>query len=371
MKKVLYILLLTASTQLFAQDPTSSHFSLNSLNLNPALTGINMNARVGVNYRNQWAGIPGKFETYNCWADIYNPAFNGGLGLLAIQDISGEGFFKTTTIGLFQSYEKTVPRIIRIRAGYNVTVVNKSIDWSKLVFSDQLDATHGEIYASNIDRAYPQKTFVDFSAGMMLDFKMIKRGRSIITNSVGYATAHLTQPNESFSGTPEQRLPRKHRLHYTMTIEVKNTEEAKSKSSFFISPNIIYERQGLGSGKGVAPYKNEAQFSTLNVGLYAMKQPMMAGLFYRKKHAGGFKDNDALICFLGLKFNPRKTTSMKFGYSYDVTVSKLATNSMGSHELSLTFEFLDAKLGRKNAAMKKRRKKEIECEDFGTRSFVF
>ncbi len=357
MKNILFIFFLLIELKLSAQDPASSQFFSNPLYLNPAFAGIRYDARLGADYRNQWNAIPGKFVTYNAWADIFNPFLKGGFGLLALQDVSGEGALKTTSFGIIQSFEEFIPHIIRFRAGYNVTVTNKRIDWSKLVFSDQLDAVQGQVNSTSAPIGNSDgKTFVDFSAGGMIDVPAYKKIHNvIITATIGYSANHLTQPNDALSGSEYGVLPRKHTVHGTLTIEFLNY--IKDKKPFYISPNVIYEKQ--------------AKFTTTNVGFYAMRKPMIAGLFYRKRTFTSFKDQDSFILFVGLCHDIKKNRIFRMGYSYDFTINHLATNTMGSHEISLSMEFMNKKLFAKNARIKKRNKRAVECTDFGDRSFIF
>ena len=315
---------------------------------------MNHDARVGGNYRNQWPRIPGKWVTYNAFADIYVPPLMGGLGLIAMQDVAGEGLLKTSSIGICQSFERPIPKIVRIRAGYNVTVVSKKIDFSKLTFSDQLDPYRGNIYQTAA-QAPNARTFIDFQAGFILDFPHIKIGNSRIDNTVGMSFNHLTQPNQSLTGGANAPLPLKNTFHYTMMISVGN--DNPNEKSFYVSPNFIYEKQN--------------NFRTFNFGVYVTQDPIIAGIFFRKKEVGGFTDSDALILYLALKSNLNKYTTMRFGYSYDLTVSGLAANTFGSHELSLIFEWKDTVLRAKGKKKGKNGKKVDDCMDFGFKSMVF
>ena len=54
----------------------------------------------------------------------------------------------------------------------------------------------------------------------------------------------------------------------------------------------------------------------------------MVGVWYRN----GLENSDAFIFMLGFQ-----QETYKIGYSYDITVSKLANNTAGSHEISLGF----------------------------------
>lgn len=83
------------------------------------------------------------------------------------------------------------------------------------------------------------------------------------------------------------------------------------------------------------------------------------------------KDQDSFILFVGLCHDIKKNRIFQMGYSYDFTINHLATNTMGSHEISLSMEFMNKKLFAKNARIKKRNKRAVECTDFGDRSFIF
>ena len=150
-------------------------------------------------------------------------------------------------------------------------------------------------------------------------------------------------------------MPLKHTVHGTLTIELLNY--LKDKKPFYISPNIVIEKQ--------------AKFSTTNVGVYVMRSPMIFGAFYRNRYRAGFKDQDSFILYLGLCQPYKKTKIFRMGYSYDFTINHLAMNTMGSHELSISMEFTNKKLLAKNLRLRKRNKRAIECTDFGERSFIF
>lgn len=348
MKKIIIFLFVLTELNLVAQDPASSQFFFNPLYLNPSFAGFNKNARVGTDYRSQWTGIPSKFVTYNFWGDIYTPLF--GIGFMVMQDVSGEGFLKTTSFGLLQSYEVLIPKIIRIRAGYNLTITNKRVDWNKLVFSDQLDGLQGQMYPSGVTAGNAEgKTFADFSAGIMFDLPKIKRIRgAAITNTFGLAINHLTQPNDGIRGNTGV-LPYKSTWHYTMVIEKR--KDKMDKSPFFISPNFIYENQG--------------NFSTTNIGFYVSKKPMIGGFFYRKRTFSNFKDDDSFIVFMGMHHAINKELAFRIGYSYDFTINNLASHTLGSHELSMVLEFSNVKLFGKGENVRKRNKRIADCSDFG------
>jgi type IX secretion system PorP/SprF family membrane protein len=353
LKKLLLYIFCGLSLCSVAQDPSFSQFYSNPLYLNPAFAGSNHNGRIGGNYRNQWPRIPGKWITYNAFGDIYTPPFSGGLGFIAMQDVAGEGLLSTSSFGLIQSFERPIPKVVRIRAGYNVSVISKKVDWSRLTFSDQLDPTKGNIYET---KAVPSngKTFVDFAAGFILDFPRFRISKSELTNTFGMSFNHLTQPNQSLTGGTAAPLPLKTTIHYNLVISTGGS--TPGEKTLYVSPNFIYEKQN--------------EYRTFNFGFYVTKDPMIAGIFFRKKEVANFRDSDALILYVAVRSDINKSATMRLGYSYDLTVSGLAPNTMGAHELSIVFEWKDARLKGKNGG-RRNGKKVDDCIEFGSNALIF
>ena len=76
----------------------------------------------------------------------------------------------------------------------------------------------------------------------------------------------------------------------------------------WISPNVLYRVQG--------------EFQQLNLGCYVSKGPLVGGIWHR----GFFSEDtrDALIVLVGVE-----TGMMRFGYSYDITISDLTPPQVG------------------------------------------
>lgn len=284
-----------------AQDPQFTQFYANPLYLNPAFAGSARCPRVVMNYRNQWPALTGTFVTTSVSYDQHVDAMQGGLGLLVTNDQAGKGTLNTTTVSGMYAYQQALSKKFSLRAGFQATYFQKSLDWSKLTFGDQIDPRRGFIYNTNDVPRGGSVGNADFSAGLM--------GYSDIFY-VGFAAHHLTEPNESLIvGT--SKLPMKLTGHAGASIPVGmqgKYGEAKTR----ISPNVLYQQQ--------------AAFRQLNLGLYVDHGPVTAGVWVRA--------NDAFIASLGFQ-----TDKFKFGYSYDVTTSKLTTSTAGSHEISLQMQF--------------------------------
>jgi len=65
-------------------------------------------------------------------------------------------------------------------------------------------------------------------------------------------------------------------------------------------------------------------------------------------------NNDAFVILLGYQWK-----DIKFGYTYDLTISRLISNTTGSHEISLIYEF-----NQNQKLLKKTRKIIIPCPKY-------
>ncbi|MCX7697366.1 MAG: type IX secretion system membrane protein PorP/SprF [Bacteroidales bacterium] len=291
----------------YGQDPHFSQYYANPLYLNPALAGAPICPRLVMNFRNQWPSISGQYVTYNASFDMHIDAISGGVGVLVNVDRAGEGALSTTMASGIYSYRLNLNDKFSLKTGIQATFLQKSLDWTKLTFPDQIDPRHGFVY--NTNETYPEeltKTIADFSAGMVLYSDRFY---------FGFASHHLTTPNEGFISVSE--MPIKWTLHTGAIISIEGTPARKRTiEETSISPNLLFMKQG--------------KFEQLNYGFYFNKYPFVAGLWFRHN----FDNPDAVILLIGF-LNP----SFRVGYSYDLTVSKLTNATGGAHEFSLTLQF--------------------------------
>jgi type IX secretion system PorP/SprF family membrane protein len=301
-----------------AQDPTFSQFYANPLYLNPALAGTKKCPRVVLHHRNQWPALSGNFVTTSASYDQYVEAVNGGLGFYVLNDNAGRGTLNSFNINAIYSYQLTISESISMVAGFQATYFQRSLDWSKLTFGDQIDPRRGFIYETQDTPRGGTVDNVDFSAGAVI-FSETFYG--------GVAVHHLFEPNESLI-VQEAPLERKYTVHAGATIKI--NEDFKGESDATISPNILYQQQ--------------FDFQQLNLGVYASKGPLILGVWYRI--------NDAFIILAGVE-----TDRFKVGYSYDVTTSTLGVSqTAGSHEISFAMNF--------NCKPQKKKLRAINCPAF-------
>ncbi|MCE3260413.1 MAG: putative rane protein [Bacteroidetes bacterium] len=318
-----------------AQHYQFSQFYAAQTYLNPAFTGASMCPRLSLNYRNQWSSIPGTFTSYQVSYDQFLKGANSGAGLLFFSDKAGSGNLKTTQFSGLYSYQLQINKIYAARAGFSAGGVQRSIDYSGLIFGDQIARGGASSSLENISNI--RTTYFDASVGLLFYSTNWWAGMSI---------NHLNRPNQSLL-EESSKLPGDFKAHggYKLTLDGDDSESGKKNA----------EKNSL---TFVANYKKQAKFNQVDIGLYYSKNYFVVGTWYRgiplRKPYPWYRNNDALILLFGMS-----TDKFNVGYSYDVTVSKLTNvNSGGTHEVSMSYQFCPTK------KRKKKRPILISCPKF-------
>jgi type IX secretion system PorP/SprF family membrane protein len=297
---------------LYGQDPVFSQYYNTPLQINPAFAGNSIGPTFTANYRNQWPA----FDAYNTYSVSYNQRFdrfNSGVGLYILSDDAGAGSIKNNKVSGMFSYRLTFDQESSIRFGLEGSFVQSRLDWSKLIFFDQIDPQFGAIGPDGVpfpsneippDADNVSSTYIDISAGVLYYTPRFYAGISF---------KHLNEPDYSFfndNRNVDANLP----LRTTIIAGYQHNLLDPSRSHYgtFISPSVLYARQG--------------DFSQLNMGaLFNFNQLFMGG-WYRLSGRTG----DAVIASMGWRYE-----YIKFGYSFDFTISDLGINSGGSHEIGI------------------------------------
>lgn len=309
-KWVLAGALIAAFASAGAQDIGFSQFYANPLYLNPAFAGAKIAPRLSFSYRAQWPGLASAFTTVSASYDQYFTDLHGGVGARLMADRVGDhGLLSSTSFGAMYAFQFQVAHDIYISAALEASLVNIALNWDNEImrFPDMLDPLGNHGFVNNTQATMPDQTskfYPDFGAGV-LAFSSYWYG--------GFAVAHLLRPDQGFYS--EDPVAMKFTVHGGGLINV--SEDARRTSSLglgtpIISPNIVYQYQG--------------GLHYFNYGLYLDWMPFMVGLWYRH----GSVNSDAMTFLAGIQYD-----MFKFGYSYDITVSKLANSTAGAHEITL------------------------------------
>jgi len=335
MKRILQLILLVVSIPALAQDPEFSQYYAAPLYLNPAFAGTTDDHRFMANYRNQWPNITRGYQTYAFSYDYNLHNYNSGVGFMLTTDKAGTAGLKSTELNFVYSYKFNIADKWVIASGLNFGYAFRSIDFNKLIFSDQLQFDANGNAPSDDPAAYNLSTakYFDFDAGLLAYNK---------TFWFGFAASHLNTPNRSLINE-EAILPMKMTVHGGVRIPLYWGPFKKDRISV-LSPSFVYKRQG--------------NFDQLDVGAYFLYDPIVIGVWYRGIPVQqNVKDNisqDAVVVILGFNL-----AQVEFSYSYDFTISDLGPASGGTHELALKY-----KLAIQTSAKHKRKQKFIPCPTF-------
>jgi len=310
------------SFQSKAQDPEFSQFYANPMYTNPAFAGSEC-GRIALAYRMQYYGLPGGFLTFNGSYDQRVKEIGGGFGIMFTNDKAGEGVLTANHVNLAYAYELETQSGVNFRFGVQAGFFQKSLQWDKLRWGDQILPQLGFVNPTNESRIDKAVTAANFAAGFLVYSKKFY---------AGFACHNITEPTQSFFGSNVEgtTLPRRYTVHGGLVIPLDDKREPEAT----FSPNILIMSQG--------------KFSQVNVGFYLNKGPLVAGLWFRQT----VPNSDALIALIGFRQG-----DFKFGYSADFTVSNLRSAGKTAHELTATYQFC-------NERTKRVRYRALKCPGF-------
>jgi len=312
LKKTIYLIFVICFSCLSlveAQDLVFSQFYNTPLVINPAFAGNSTSAQFSGNYRLQWPGLPGTYESVALGYNQYFRKIRSGVGLSVISDSSGGGTLQHLTVGGTYMYKIVLKGDYQLKIGIETAVGQNRLDWSRLVFGDQL-STSGPILVGGSPSEIPpdsfNKTYLDISTGLLVYNKNWFAGMTL---------KHMNTPDTGFIPADNQNrlgLPILWNMHvgYQYVFDIGNKQTKPS----FVSPSLLVA--------------NQADFWQVNAGAYVQLKSLILGAYVRHT----LSNSDALIFSGGVNLDPLKIT-----YSYDLTVSGLGTNTGGSHEIGILY----------------------------------
>lgn len=295
MKRILlYITFLFFGVNVFAQQtPLYSMYMFNEFSYNPAVAGLSKYCHAQVNNRYQFVGIENAPITATITLNGRIKTLPMGWGGMIFNDSQG-AFSKFGVYGAY-AYHFNISRYSKISMGLNVGVMKYAIDMSKIQFLDE---------EMNLNESMYTSVRPDASFGVYYDSKNYFVGAAVdqlFNNRIEVYDDTLAVDNT---------LNRfKSHLNLMIGCKYKLSESLKSESS--LVARKVY----------AAPWQFEISSRI------TYKETIWGGLSYRTE--------DAVVLFLGYTYRQAFT----FGYSYDITYSKLKVGSRGAHEVFLSFDF--------------------------------
>jgi len=305
----------------YAENPQFSQYYASPLLIAPSFAGNSLGSRAFLSFRDQWAKLPGSYITTAVAVDnnFYN--INSGMGLVIMSDMAGSARLTNTTITGLYSYRFNINDDWRVRPGISFTYAQRSLNYAKATFPDQLDITGRS--PTSIEQPTDPYYYFDASSSIVVYNRKLW---------LGFCVDHLLRPQTSFSRL-DARMPMQWSQFGGINIPVTNSV---GKVPEIVTVNYLF--------------KMSQQFRQMDVGVNWYRAPMLLGFAWRGLPAKEHSSVDCLIFTVGIAFN-----NMALGYSYDFTVSKLGPATGGSHEVTLSIAF--------NEGGKSQRRGSIPCPD--------
>ncbi|MEQ8908425.1 MAG: PorP/SprF family type IX secretion system membrane protein [Vicingaceae bacterium] len=298
-----------------AQDPQFGHFYSNSMLYNPAFTGNVDLGRFALSYRNQWPSIPGNYISYAASYDHYFSEIKSGVGLQFVNDRAGSGGLTNRSINFMYSYQIRLNRELSLMAGIKGGYHFRFYDFSKFTFADQI--ARDDAPESIVNGFRDRINFPNFGNGLVFYHQE--------DYWLGVSFDHLNQPTNGF-------------VDEESSLDIRTAIQA----GYNFKVNKGYGGRAGGKVTAAALYKSQREWDQLDLGLYYRTEPYLFGIWYRglplKSNESDIPNVDAIMLLAGFKAD-----RITFAYSYDVTISRLAGSTGGSHELSLILEYPKAK----------------------------
>jgi type IX secretion system PorP/SprF family membrane protein len=355
MVRFYFTLFLAANTWAvaFAQDPTFSQFYATRAYMNPAFTGVEKGLGLTSSYRGHYMAVPGGvYRTILVSAEVKEPIIRSGFGMVLLRDEAGEAALTTNSVKLNYAYRITLNDAARggfgseIMIGMSAGWLQRSINWSKLTFLDQIDPVYGFTQPTAAVPITKPVSFFDAGVGALWRgvFRVPHSNEDMYAN-VGFAAAHITPQDESLLGKPTAR-PLRLTFHSGVELPIKWIDGTYLTSVRW-SPNVKFEWQ-------------QTQFLG-TIGAFAQYEGGYLGFFYQNKYGLPESVNtNALIFNGGIKIPYENGNNLLIGVSYDANTTGLGVASGGSMELTVRYNFGNVQfLRNQNGKMKAGR--ELKC----------
>jgi type IX secretion system PorP/SprF family membrane protein len=299
----------------------------NPIYYNPASVGIDQGLLISLNYRRALMYLPSKFETIAVGLDqsLHDTEIRGlgGVGLFLNRNQEGDGSYYTTSFGIPFSSRVVINDNLKFQIGIAPVIYQKSINFDKLVFYDQLDPYYGVVVPKSqlsMLKSDQSVTFFDFHIGIFGRYESDPTDQSNVKNNVfdfGFSIQHLPEPNQAFENVTA-KLASKYSLmmRYSHVIATYGYQQAS------IQPLMLLEKQG--SMEDIITGIN-FKYKTFSLGTYA-----------RHEQNSLFQVTEIMM-LIGTEFqlHERSFSSMQLNYSFDLLVPSKQVNRNVSNELSI------------------------------------
>lgn len=309
----------------FSQDFHLSQYDAAPLHLNPAMTGLfSGQYRIHAHFRTQWAQVAtNPFKTFEASYDM--PLKKISVGGQVMDYTAGSGNYNVFSFLASAAYDLSVDMsdYHHFSFGLQAGFMQKSINFSKLVFGNQYTYANGGGFDTNLPTGenFSDNSIVmpDVNAGFVYYYA---RENYFLNPFAGVSAFHLNQPKENFYGT-DDRLPIRALIHAGCKVNINEKIQLQSKVFKMFQTN---DRE-LTFSCMLHYYLKQSDAYLIAGPTFRLSGPMGKNKVYNP-------EDDAMIIELGLKYKQYITR-----ISYDLNTSTLNpyTSGRGGLEISVTY----------------------------------
>jgi type IX secretion system PorP/SprF family membrane protein len=322
MRKFICLCFFAFSLPSFAQDAFFSQYYLAPIQFNPALAGTAKGCdRISLMYKTQWTRLYQNYRYAFASYEKLKDGIHGAYGISVNRNEEGNGVLTRTFLTGTYGYHMLLNRTSRLYVGFQASLFNRTIDFSKLVYRDQLDPKFGVTKPSTALPIVNSRFAPDFSTGIAYKNSFSKNQGFLI----GLAVKHLTTPDESLLGFDQVNLNTTWTLHGSFSHSFQTNNEYR-KLIQAISPQFIIQKQGA--------------FEMGQLGIMAKSDFFTVSAFYRwGSHLFDLNYPDAVVFAVRIQnFKAKEYKQVKnpfeAGFAYDLTANAIGFNGLGpSYEI--------------------------------------
>lgn len=297
MKTLLYISiccsLFVTSFTLGQQTPFSSHYYINMMTINPALTGTSENTQAFLSHRSQFTGLNGGPQTSYLSLDGPTLSKKFGIGFTALNDVTS--ILARTNFMVNYAYSLKLGNTSSLRFGLAAGVQNNRIDFDKAQVVDQNDQI---LYG-------PRQSQSVFNADFGLALTLNKF-------QFGFAVPQLLNNEPVFTTNTGEDLIYSTKRHIRSTLKYEFSFGENGE-------NVFYPLVMIRAVKG-APIQYDIN------AVVDFKKRAWFGVTYHS--------NYAIAVSAGLRLD-----NFSIGYAHDFVLAKVANYSKRSSEIVLSYRF--------------------------------
>jgi type IX secretion system PorP/SprF family membrane protein len=307
-----------------SQDPVFSQFYTSSLYLNPALSGLEKDAVLSLNYRTQWSGVNLPFKTFQLSA--IHPIIQrgvtgkhlGGVGGSIFSDEAGPNReFVSQGLSAASSYNFHLNRKGNnlIAAALQLGVIQKRINMDGLQWSSQYSSVLGYDHSLPGENVVSERVIAPLvNAGVIWQFVIDNRFKPVTMFYQGFAVSNLNRP-KGFFGDQNEGAALLFKLHGGMMKAF--------TSGLEVSPNYLIQ------------YQNSLQVNVGASAAYSLSEGISKFSKSVKASLGfWYRMQDSFIITTGIG-----TGAWNMGFSYDANTSSLQRNFQGANAFEFSFAY--------------------------------